>query len=39
MCEDIKSRVPKIDHNLDELDKQEGLEKETKEKKKEKVKR
>lgn len=39
MCEDIKSRVPKIDHNLDELDKQEELEKETKEKKKEKVKR
>ena len=39
MCEDIKSRVPKIDHNLDELDKQEGLEKETKKKKKEKVKR
>ena len=39
MCEDIKSRAPKIDHNLDELDKQEELEKETKEKKKEKVKR
>ena len=39
MCEDIKSRTPKIDHNLDELDKQEELEKETKEKKKEKIKR
>ena len=39
MCEDIRSRVPKIDHNLDELDKQEELEKETKEKKKEKSKK
>ena len=39
MCEDIKSRVPKIDHNLDELDKQEELEKGTKEKKKEKDKK
>ena len=39
MCEDIKSRVLKIDHNLDELDKQEELEKETKEKKREKNKK
>ncbi len=39
MCEDIRTRVPKIDHNLDELDKQEELEKETKEKKKEKNKK
>ena len=31
-CEDIKSRVQKIDDNLTELDKQEELEKETKEK-------
>lgn len=38
MCEDIKTRVPKIEHNLEELDKQEELEKETKEKKKEKIK-
>ena len=38
MCEDIKSRVPKINNNLDELDKQEELEKETKDKKKEKAK-
>ena len=35
MCEDIRSRVPKIEHNLDELDNQEELEKETKENKKE----
>ena len=39
ICEDIKSRVPKINNNLDELDKQEELEKETKEKKKEKDKK
>ena len=39
MCEDIRTRVPKIDHNLDELEKQEELEKETKEKKKEKNKK
>lgn len=39
MCEDIKTRVPKIEDNLDELDKQEELEKETKEKKKEKMKK
>ena len=39
MCEDIRSRVPKIDHNLDELDNQEELEKETKENKKEKDKK
>jgi hypothetical protein len=32
-CEDIKSRVQKIDENLTELDTQEELEKETKEKK------
>ena len=38
MCEDIKSRVPKINNNLDELDKQEELEKETKDKKKERAK-
>lgn len=38
MCEDIKTRVPKIEHNLEELDKQEEIEKETKEKKKEKIK-
>ena len=39
MCEDIRSRVPKIEHNLDELDNQEELEKETKENKKEKDKK
>ena len=39
MCEDIKTRVPKIEYNLEELDKQEELEKETKEKKKEKIKK
>ena len=38
MCEDIKTRVPKIDKNLDELDKQEELEKATSDKKKEKIK-
>ena len=38
MCEDIKSRIPKINNNLDELDKQEELEKETKDKKKERAK-
>ena len=38
MCEDIKTRVPKIDKNLDELDKQEELEKTTRDKKKEKIK-
>ena len=38
MCEDIKSRVPKINDKLDELDKQEELEKETKDKKKERAK-
>ena len=32
-CEDIKNRVRIIDENLDELDKQEELEKETKDKK------
>ena len=39
MCEDIKSRIPKINNNLDELDRQEELEKETKEKKKERDKK
>ena len=39
MCEDIKTRVPKIENNLEELDKQEELEKETKEKKKERMKK
>ena len=39
MCEDIKTRVPKIENNLEELDKQEELEKETKEKKKERTKK
>ena len=34
LCEDIKKRIPKIDYNLEELDKQEELEKETKEIKK-----
>ena len=38
MCEDIKTRVPKIDKNLDELDKQEELEIATSDKKKEKIK-
>ena len=38
MSEDIKSSVPKINDNLDELDKQEELEKETKDKKKERAK-
>lgn len=36
LCEDIKTRIPKINENLDELDTQEELEKETKDKKKEK---
>ncbi|MGM9876596.1 MAG: relaxase/mobilization nuclease domain-containing protein [Bacilli bacterium] len=39
LCEDIKTRVPKIDENLTELDTQEELEKETKDKKKEKNKK
>ena len=30
LCEDIKTRVPKIDNNLSELDTQEEMEKETK---------
>ena len=38
LCEDINLRIPKIDNNLSELDKQEELEKETKDKKKEKIK-
>ena len=32
-CEDIKNRIRVIDENLEELDKQEELEKETKDKK------
>ncbi len=39
LCEDIKIRVPKIEENLTELDTQEELEKETKDKKKEKNKK
>lgn len=39
LCEDIKSRTPKIDKNLTELDTIEELEKETKEKNKEKTKK
>lgn len=35
LCEDIKTRIPKINDNLDELDTQEELEKEAKDKKKE----
>jgi hypothetical protein len=38
LCEDIKTRIPKIDKNLTELDTQEELEKESKDKKKEKIK-
>lgn len=38
LCEDIKTRVPKIDENLTELDNIDELEKETKDKKKEKSK-
>ena len=39
-CEDIKKRIRMIDNNLEELDKQEELEKETKDKKnKEKIKK
>lgn len=37
LCEDIKTRVPKIDNNLSELDTQEEIEKETKDRKKIKV--
>ena len=36
LCEDIKTRVPKIDNNLSELDTQEEIEKETKDRKKDK---
>ena len=39
LCEDIKIRAPKIDENLTELDTQEELEKEAKDKKKEKNKK
>ena len=39
LCEDIKTRIPKINENLDELDTQEELEKEAKDKKKEKNKK
>lgn len=39
LCEDIKTRIPKINDNLDELDTQEELEKESKDKKKEKNKK
>ena len=39
-CEDIKNRIRMIDNNLEELDKQEELEKETNDKKnKEKIKK
>ena len=39
LCEDIKKRIPKINENLDELDTQEELEKEAKDKKKDKNKK
>ena len=39
LCVDIKTRIPKIEQNLDELDKQEELEKETKDKQKDKYKK
>lgn len=39
LCEDIKTRVPKIDNNLSELDTQEEMEKETKDRKKDKRKK
>jgi len=39
LCEDIKTRIPKIDQNLDELDNQEELGKETKDKRKDKNKK
>lgn len=39
LCEDIKTRIPKIDNNLTELDTEEELEKEAKDKKKEKIKK
>lgn len=39
LCEDIKTRIPKINENLDELDTQEELEKEAKDKKKDKNKK
>ena len=39
LCEDIKTRIPKINENLTELDTVEELEKETKDKKKEKSKK
>lgn len=39
LCEDIKTRIPKIDNNLTELDTMEELEKEAKDKKKEKSKK
>lgn len=39
LCEDIKTRVPKIDNNLSELDTEEEKEKETRDKKKEKNKK
>lgn len=39
LCEDIKTRIPKINENLDELDTQEELEKDSKDKKKEKNKK
>ena len=38
LCEDIETRIPKINKNLDELDTQEELEKKPKDKKKEKNK-
>lgn len=39
LCEDIKTRIPKIDENLSELDTQEEIEKDTRDKKKDKDKR
>lgn len=39
LCEDIKTRIPKIDENLTELDTEEKLEKESKDKKKDKNKK
>ena len=38
LCEDIETRIPKINKNLDELDTQEELEKKSKDKQKEKNK-
>lgn len=38
LCEDIKTRIPRIDENLTELDTQEELEKKANDKKKDKIK-